>query len=89
VDLVISTGAVKRVPDLEGDTVAEARHALRTAGLRLGQVRSGAGPNGLIVAQAARVGRWLAEGTPIVVVVGVSPPATSMTSSSAAGNSGT
>jgi serine/threonine-protein kinase len=88
VDLVVSTGAVERVPDLEGDTVAEARHALRTAGLRLGHVRSGAGPNGLVIAQAARPGRRLAEGTPIAVVVGVSPPATNATSNPGSGATG-
>jgi beta-lactam-binding protein with PASTA domain len=89
VNLVVSTGAIERVPDLEGDTVAEARHALKTSGLRLGQVRSGAGPNGRVVAQAAKPGRQLAKGTPIAIVVGVTPLATNTTSNPGAGDSGT
>jgi serine/threonine-protein kinase len=79
VNLVISTGPAAVVPDLEGDNIAEARHALRAAGLVLGHVNPAAGPNGLIVAQAAKPGRRLVQGIPITVVVGVSP----------VGNSGT
>jgi beta-lactam-binding protein with PASTA domain len=85
VNLVISTGTVEGVPDLEGDTIAQARKALRAAGLRLGQVRSGAGSDGVIVAQAAKSGRKLPEGTPIAVVVGVGTPATNTTASDGSG----
>jgi beta-lactam-binding protein with PASTA domain len=77
INLAISTGPAAVVPNLEGDTVAQARHQLRAAGLVLGQVRSAPGTPGLVVAQAARPGRELRQRTPIAVVVGASLGASS------------
>ena len=73
VNLVISTGPAAVVPDLRGDTVVEAERALRRAGLVLGRVNPTIGPNGLVVAQAAKPGRELAHGTSITIAVGTSP----------------
>jgi beta-lactam-binding protein with PASTA domain len=38
VNLIVSTGPDAVVPDLNGDSIAETRHALLVAGLRLGHV---------------------------------------------------
>ena len=88
VNLVISSGPASVVPELKGDTVAEAKRALRGAGLVLGRVNPAVGPSGLVVAQAARPGRELARGTSITIAVGISSVGSSATTP-VAGTTGT
>jgi len=92
VNLVVSAGPPAVVPKLRGDTLAEARHALRAAALALGKVNYAPGPNGIVLAQAARAGKTLPPGTPITLVVGQTGgggSGTRVTTASPAGNSGT
>jgi beta-lactam-binding protein with PASTA domain len=89
VNLVVSTGPPAVVPQLRGDTLAEARHALRAAGLILGTVNYEPGASGIVLDQAARAGRTLPPGTQITVVVGQTTAGSSgAPTPTSAGNSG-
>jgi hypothetical protein len=65
------------VPALEGDSLAEARKALRKANCTLGSVRKPRARHGLIVVrrQNPRAGSKLATGAPVAVRLGQAPGA--------------
>jgi eukaryotic-like serine/threonine-protein kinase len=64
------------IPDVTGRTEAEARDALREAGLKVGGVTQAADPTvpvGLVVSQAPAAGGDVSEGSSVAFVVSTGP----------------
>jgi serine/threonine protein kinase len=63
------------VPSLVGLKEADAKKALETAGLKVGDTRQVDGPDGIIVDSSPAAGDLVAPGTPVTLFVGSTPTA--------------
>jgi serine/threonine-protein kinase len=73
--LVVPSASVV-IPDVTGRTEAEARDALREAGLKVGAVTRSADPTvpvGLVVSQSPAAGGEVGEGSSVALVVSTGP----------------